>query len=133
MQTNIKGIECKNEQGWLEIDASGRIFLNTSCFKGYVWDGCTPKFEILDFLIGTPDGKLDYGTEKPITYFASMTHNLLYQFKKEIPLSRKTVDILFYIILKDSVFFGQDFTTFLFALLVVFYSLVGKQKKKLKV
>ncbi|WP_430966767.1 hypothetical protein [Spongiimicrobium sp. 2-473A-2-J] len=104
IQTNIKGIEYKNERGWLEINKNGRIYLNTSCYDGYAWDGCTPKFELFDFLIGTPDGKLDYGTEKPITYFASMTHDLLYQLKRELPLSRKTVDVLFYLILKDSGF-----------------------------
>lgn len=104
LQTNIKGIAYTNENGWLAIDKEGRIYLNTSCYDGYAWDGCTPKYEFFDFLIGTPDGKLDYGTEKPITYFASMTHDLLYQFKSEIPLSRKTVDRLFYLILKDSGF-----------------------------
>ncbi|MGC1516696.1 MAG: hypothetical protein WA810_14065, partial [Maribacter sp.] len=37
-------------------------------------------------------------------FFASMTHDLLYQFKREVPLSRKTVDKLFHLILKDSGF-----------------------------
>ena len=104
IQTNIKGIEYRHKEGWFEIDRSGRIFLYTSNHDGYAWDGCTPKFVLFDFLIGTPDGKLDYGTEKPITFFASMTHDLLYQFKREVPLSRKTVDKLFYLILKDSGF-----------------------------
>jgi hypothetical protein len=63
-----------------------------------------PKFIILDLLLGTPDGQLDYGTEKPITYYASMTHEMLYQFKREVPLSRKDCDRLFYLILKDAGF-----------------------------
>ena len=33
-----------------------------------------------------------------------MTHDLLYQFKREIPLSRRTADVLFLLILKDSGF-----------------------------
>jgi len=107
IQTNITGIEYKNPDGWLEIDTTGRIYLNTSCHDGYAWDGCTPKFVLLDLLIGTPDGQLDYGTEKPISYFASMTHDMLYQFKKEVPLSRKDSDRLFYLILKDAGFFWR--------------------------
>ncbi len=109
IQTNMKGIEYRNENGWLKIDKSGRIYLYASSHDGYAWDGCTPKFIFLDFLIGTPDGKLDYGTEKPITYFASMTHDMLYQFKREIPLSRATADRLFYLMLKDSGFIWSGF------------------------
>jgi hypothetical protein len=104
IQTNIKGIDYEHEKGWLKIDTSGRLYLNTSCQDGYAWDGCTPKFVFLDLFFGTPDGKLDYATEKPITYYASMTHDLLYQFKKDVPLSRKDADILFYLILKQARF-----------------------------
>lgn len=113
IQTTIKGVHFKEENGWLEIDTSGRIFINASCFDGYAWDGCTPKFVLLDLIFGTPDGKLDYGTEKPITYFASMTHDLLYQFKRDLPLSRKDCDTLFYLILKDAGFtFGLVYYIF---------------------
>ena len=105
IQTNLKNLHYIHEDGWMEIDTSGRIFLNTTCYDGYAWDGCAPKFVILDLLLGAPDGPLDYGTEKPITYYASMTHDMPYQFKREVPLSRKDCDRLFYLILKDAGFF----------------------------
>jgi hypothetical protein len=104
IRTNIKGITYQQEDGWLRIEPNGIIHLVTSCKNGYAWDGCTPKFELLDMIIGTPDGKLDYITEEPITYYASMTHDILYQFKREVPLSRKTTDILFRLIMKDAGF-----------------------------
>lgn len=104
IQTNITGIDYNHPEGWIRIDPTGKIYLNASCKNGYAWDGCTPKFVLFDLIIGTPDGKLDYATEQPITYYASMLHDLLYQFKREIPLSRKDTDVLFYIILKQANF-----------------------------
>ena len=49
--------------------------------REYTWDGCTPKFSILDiFVIGTPDGIKNINTGKPKTYFASLVHDVLYQY-----------------------------------------------------
>ena len=59
---------------------------------------------LFTYIWGTPDGMLDYRTEKPITYYASMVHDILYQYKSEVDFSRKEVDILFRIILKESKF-----------------------------
>ena len=49
-----------------------------------------------------PDGKsIQQGNEfLPITYKASLIHDVCYQFKKEIPLTRYEVDKLFYSVLK---------------------------------
>ena len=49
--------------------------------EGYAWDGCSPKFNILDlFVLGTPDGIRDIETGKAKTYYASLVHDALYQF-----------------------------------------------------
>lgn len=103
--TNITGISYKQKDGWFEIEHDGTIHICGSNEQGYAWDGCTPKFELLDLVYGTPDGRLDYFTQKPITYYASMVHDIIYQFKSEMHLSRKSADILFYKILKEAGFF----------------------------
>lgn len=65
------------------------------CVKSeYVWDGCTPKFHIMGlFSIGTPDGALRHGV--PWTYYASLVHDVLCQFRYEIPLSQRQVTQIF--------------------------------------
>lgn len=104
IRTNLKGVSYEHEDGWLKIEPDGTFYFRTSCQNGYAWDGCSPKWELMDFLIGTPDCRLDYITQQPMTFFASMTHDIFYQFKKEVPISRKTADVLFRLILRDSGF-----------------------------
>lgn len=60
----------------LEIHANGDVRV----LAGYAWDGCTPKFSVLDILIGTPDGIPNERTKKPKTYYASLVYDVLYQF-----------------------------------------------------
>lgn len=100
--TNLEKREFEND--WLKIENDGKIVVKGSNKNGYAWDGCSPKFNVIDIIIGTPDGRLDYNTEKQITYYASMFHDVLYQFKSEIKLSRKEVDIIFKLNLKKSKF-----------------------------
>jgi hypothetical protein len=102
IQTSIKGRSFENE--FVKIENNGTITIKGSNLDGYAWDGCSPKWHWLDLIWGTPDGKLDCRTDKPITYYASMFHDAIYQFKKEIPLSRKETDIIFTLILKETGF-----------------------------
>lgn len=48
--------------------------------KGYAWDGCTPKWRIKKLMFGIPDGKIDPETGKQMCYYASLVHDVLYQF-----------------------------------------------------
>ncbi len=64
---------------------------------GYSWDGCSVKVaQIGPIFIGTPDGF------KNQTKYASLIHDVLYQFNKEINeqnnnlLTREKVDQIFY-------------------------------------
>ena len=68
----------------------------------YSWDGCSPKikFSQLSYL-GTPDDIIDPKTDKPYTYYASMIHDVIYQFKDIITISRKEADIIFKLLLKE--------------------------------
>lgn len=59
--------------------------------KGYSWDGCSPKFKIFGKVFGTWDGKGD----PPETYWASMVHDAIYQYKEFYPMSRKHADLIF--------------------------------------
>ncbi|MEG4444562.1 hypothetical protein QUB47_11225 [Microcoleus sp. AT9_B5] len=61
----------------LRITKEGEIVV----FQGYAWDGNSPKINIFDlFWLGTPDGIIIQN--KPITYYASLIHDVLGQFKK---------------------------------------------------
>lgn len=102
IQTNITGRTFENE--WLLIAIDGKITVKGSHYKGYAWDGCSPKGNFIDLTWGTPDGRLDFSTERPITFFASMIHDVLYQYKNNVPISRKETDILFLITLQEATF-----------------------------
>lgn len=81
-------IEFKNE--WIRI-RDNEIKIR----KGYAWDGCTPKIKIFDLgYYGTPDGVMN-NDGLPLLYYPSLVHDALYQFKKEIPLTRRQADGIF--------------------------------------
>jgi hypothetical protein len=102
LQTNLLNREFNDE--WLSVSNTGEICCKGTHGEGYAWDGCSPKFNFLHFIWGTPDGKLDYNTEKPYTYYASMIHDVIYQYKDKIDISRKEADIIFKEILHDAGF-----------------------------
>jgi len=85
-QTNILGIDYFNR--WLRIYPDGEIIIR----KGYSWNGCSPKFVLFDIAIGTPEGIIIQPENVPITYFASLLHDCLYQFRKHIGITRKQAD-----------------------------------------
>jgi hypothetical protein len=100
--TNLTGKDFANE--WMSINADGLIVVKGTHDKGYAWDGCSPKLNFLHLIWGTADGAMDFRTAKPFTYYASMIHDILYQFKKEVPVSRMEADILFAKILRKAGF-----------------------------
>lgn len=92
---------------WLSISPDGTLTVKGSNGKGYAWDGCTPKRNFLHITWGNFDGKLrkfDSGNYKPYTYYASMVHDVLYQYKRCAPITRKEADRIFYDLLKESKF-----------------------------
>lgn len=77
---------------WLKIARDGTIKVP----RGYAWDGCTPKFALLDVLIlGVPDGIVSLRTAKPKTYYASLVHDALYQYFAWHHVPRRETDRLF--------------------------------------
>jgi len=89
------------EAEWLRIDQDGQVTVKAN-ENGYAWDGCTPKCSILNlFILGVPDGHVDYRTGRPFTYYASMVHDALYQYLDTIPVTKKEVDLLFLEMLGD--------------------------------
>jgi hypothetical protein len=86
---------------WLDISTSGMLTVKAN-ERGYSWDGCTPKFSVLNVLIvGVPDGHVDIRTMKPYTYFASMVHDALYQYLDSVPIAKRDIDLLFLKMLGD--------------------------------
>ena len=86
---------------WLEISVDGLVTVKANQ-TGFAWDGCTPKWSFFHlFIIGTPDGHIDIRTMKPFTYFASMVHDVLYQYLDTIPIRKADVDLLFLEMLGD--------------------------------
>lgn len=92
--------------GWNEsvvfLDRSGRRRLeihsngDARVLAGYSWDGCTPKYSIFDIVLGIPDGIPSEKTGKPKAYYASLLHDVLYQFLGTgLPLSRAQIDQVF--------------------------------------
>jgi len=76
----------------LVLKKSGMITVT----EGYAWDGCSPKFCMVDILFGTPDGVIDSTTHLPKTYHASLVHDALYQFlRKGLPFNRAQADNIF--------------------------------------
>lgn len=96
------------ESYWLSIQPDGRMLIKGSNQGGYIWDGCTPKFYIAGKLRGTPDGRMDTTTGKPITYYASMVHDVLFHYgiqpEKQLPISRHEADKLFAVLLRKAGF-----------------------------
>ncbi len=84
----------------LEIHPNG----DARVLAGYAWDGCTPKFSVFDIVFGTPDGIPNERTGKPKAYYASLLHDVLYQFlDAQLPLKRAQIDLVFLEILaRDS-------------------------------
>lgn len=102
--SSIKDREFENE--WFKLEKSGKIIVKGSNKDGYAWDGCSPKIKIKDVYLGTLEGVLNFATGKSKTYYASMIHDVFYQFSKDIKslIARKEVDIEFYNILKENKF-----------------------------
>jgi hypothetical protein len=125
IQTNLIGRGGEFE--WLKIEDNGKITVRAGNPGGYAWDGCSPKWNFIDLTWGTPDGRLDMITEKQITYYASMIHDALYQYKGEIKLSRKEVDIILKLNLRRSKFLLSGIYYFFVRL---FGGLYGKWKTK---
>lgn len=96
---NINIINFEND--WIMIK-NGVIRVKGTNNDGYAWNGCSPKYSICDMYFGTPEGIINKETKMPKTYYASMVHDILYQFSDEISklgLKRKIADKVFYDVL----------------------------------
>ena len=99
-QSSITGREFENE--WLKLSKDGEVTVKGTNYKGYAWDGCSPKLKIKDWYLGTWEAVLNFETGQSKTYYASLVHDIFYQFAKDVRklVRRKEVDREFYLILK---------------------------------
>jgi hypothetical protein len=67
-------------------------------FNNYTWDGCSPKYSVGGYWVGTPD--------YPETVIASLVHDSLCQFLscKCLKVDKKTIDYIFYGIMRQNRF-----------------------------
>ncbi len=99
-KSGIHGRSFENE--WFRLDTDGSVMVKGSNRRGYAWDGCSPKFKIKDIYFGTPEAVLGPGMGQSKTYYASLVHDVFYQFAPQIKsfVKRREVDEEFQRILK---------------------------------
>lgn len=99
-KSSITGRTFENE--WLKLSSDGTILVKGTNKRGYAWDGCSPKWKLKGMYFGTPEGVLNDETRQSRTYYASLIHDLLYQFHEDIKgiVKRGEIDREFYNILK---------------------------------
>ena len=99
-KSSITGRSFENE--WFKLVPDGLITVKGANKRGYSWDGCSPKYKLGDMYFGTPEGVLNYETRQSRTYYASLIHDLFYQFSKDVSgiVKRKEADRELYAILK---------------------------------
>ncbi len=103
-KSSIKDRKFENE--WFKLERDGTVIVKGSNKEGYAWDGCSPKIKIKDIYFGTPEAVLNFETGMSKTYYASLIHDVFYQFSKEIKsfVNRKEVDREFWSILREHKF-----------------------------
>ncbi|MDD5491490.1 MAG: hypothetical protein PHV60_02255 [bacterium] len=103
-QSAIKGHTFENE--WFKLGEDGSVLIKGTNKNGYAWDGCSPKFKLKDIYFGTPEAVLNPKTGESKTFYASLVHDVFYQFSAELKsfVKRQQVDQEFYAILKRDEF-----------------------------
>jgi hypothetical protein len=99
-QSSITGRVFKNN--WFSLDKNGVVTVKGTFYRGYAWDGCSPKLKIGDVYFGTSEGVLNFDTKQSKTYYASLIHDVFYQFSRKTKsfIKRREVDREFYFILE---------------------------------
>lgn len=103
-KSSITGREFENE--WIKLEPDGMITVKGAHGLGYAWDGCSPKWKLKGMYFGTPEAILNNETRQSKTYYASLVHDIFYQFSNEIKgvVRRRDADEEFYSILKRDAF-----------------------------
>jgi hypothetical protein len=98
--SSITGRAFKND--WFNLTEDGIVTVYGTHYKGYAWDGCSPKIKFKDLFLGTLEGVLNNDTAHSKTYYASLIHDVFYQFRKDVRgfIKRKEVDRQLYDILR---------------------------------
>jgi hypothetical protein len=97
-QSDIYGY--RFEAPFLSVYEDGLIYIPA----GYSWDGNSLKFCLVGRVVGTPDGRIDPRTGKPVTYYASLVHDALYQYILAHKIPRKQIDDLYLKMLREAEF-----------------------------
>jgi len=103
-ESSITGRSFENE--WFRLSSDGMITVKGTNKRGYSWDGCSPKWKLKGMYFGTPEAVLSNETRQSRTYYASLIHNLFYQFSNDVKniVKRSEADREFYNILRRDEF-----------------------------
>ncbi len=103
-KSSITGCQFENE--WFKLEPDGTITVKGTNGLGYAWDGCSPKWKYKGMYFGTPEAVLNNETRQSKTYYASLIHDIFYQFSNEIKriIRRREADEEFYRVLKRDEF-----------------------------
>jgi hypothetical protein len=101
-QDVIIGVSFENER--LKISSDGEIMIKASRTQPFTWDGNTPKWNILDIVVGTPDGVVHTLSGLRKTQRASLLHDALYQFAPRDFVTRSQADKLSLLEMKKTKF-----------------------------
>lgn len=101
-QDVILGVHFESER--LSIMPNGEIMIKASRLQPFTWDGNTPKWNVLDIVVGTPDGVVHTLTGLRKTQRASLLHDALYQFAPRESVTRKQADKLSLLEMKKTKF-----------------------------
>lgn len=95
-QSGITGRYFEND--WMRLTPEGVIIVKGTHIQGYAWDGCSPKWKFKNIYFGTPESILNKFTDRSRTFYASLIHDILYQFSYDLKyiIDRKEADLEFY-------------------------------------
>lgn len=83
----LKGVIFENE--WTKIDGEGNIWIK----QDYAWDGMSPTIQILGFkgayIAPWQGGRDETHPEYPISWEASLVHDVLCQWRNHIPVTKQ--------------------------------------------
>ena len=99
----LAGIRFEND--WCFVD--NRVLV---IYAGYAWDGVSPRINVLDlFTLSAPEGRKEFGV--PLLHDVTLVHDLLCQFRSDIPISKQRVVALFDAMLRDKGFIWRPLYT----------------------
>lgn len=86
--TEYVELQDRNGKRIVSLSESGEL----TVYKGYAWDGATPKWRYGPVMFGTWDGRWDHTIDKPDLWESTLIHDSLLQLKEYRPVEMESVE-----------------------------------------